>query len=264
MNPFKKSFWELGQKEKRSLIHFVILIVIIILVPIILENVFSKGVFESDHLGIQDWQLDSTKILDSSGLIFPKGNNETALFSKSTHSSDFNKNLENEKKFQFDPNSNNLEVWKKTGLPDYKIKMILHYLEKGGHFNQKEDLKKIYCINNIDFIQLESHIQIPNRNYHLKHNLKFPSDNENHVKIFSRFLKSSVQLHKVNINEAEFLEFRNSLGLSTPEIYDILNFRKINGLFSDIRELKNLHILNLSTYNKVEKFLTLRNDIYDK
>lgn len=62
--------------------------------------------------------------------------------------------------FKFDPNGLAVVDWKRLGLSERQIRMIKNYEAKGGRFREKEDLKKIYAINEMDYIRLAPYIEI--------------------------------------------------------------------------------------------------------
>jgi competence ComEA-like helix-hairpin-helix protein len=62
--------------------------------------------------------------------------------------------------FSFDPNGLSVEKWKRLGLQDWQIKVIKNYEAKGGRFYKKEDLAKIYGIQEELFRRLEPYITI--------------------------------------------------------------------------------------------------------
>ena len=66
--------------------------------------------------------------------------------------------------FYFDPNVLPFEGWKKLGIREKTIGTIQNYLNKGGHFNKPEDLKKIYGIRPDEYIRLEPYIKIATTN----------------------------------------------------------------------------------------------------
>ncbi len=63
--------------------------------------------------------------------------------------------------FAFNPNNLPLDDWRRLGFSDKQIKVIKNYESKGGKFNSKEDLKKMYCISEKDYSRIESYIDIP-------------------------------------------------------------------------------------------------------
>jgi DNA uptake protein ComE-like DNA-binding protein len=65
--------------------------------------------------------------------------------------------------FRFNPNHLPDDQWRKLGLSDRQIGMIDHYQAKGGKFNYKTDLQKIYAITAGDYQRLEPYINLPGR-----------------------------------------------------------------------------------------------------
>ncbi len=62
--------------------------------------------------------------------------------------------------FFFDPNILPDEGWLKLGLNSREVKTIRRYIDKGGHFFQNKDLRKIYGINDSVYSALEPYMQI--------------------------------------------------------------------------------------------------------
>lgn len=63
--------------------------------------------------------------------------------------------------FAFDPNQLTYEQGVQLGLSPKLSHTIVNYLEKGGRFGRKEDLKKIYGMTEADYKRLEPYIQLP-------------------------------------------------------------------------------------------------------
>ena len=62
--------------------------------------------------------------------------------------------------FPFDPNQISVRGWRKLGLSDRQIQVIMHFKEAGGKFYRKRDLLKIYGINKADYERLKGYIFI--------------------------------------------------------------------------------------------------------
>ncbi|GIV34215.1 MAG: hypothetical protein KatS3mg031_1750 [Chitinophagales bacterium] len=62
--------------------------------------------------------------------------------------------------FYFDPNNLSEDAWKQLGLPDKIVRTIMSYRARGGRFYRKEDLKKIYGMQDTFYVRLEPYIQI--------------------------------------------------------------------------------------------------------
>src|SRR5215203_2527125 len=54
------------------------------------------------------------------------------------------KNFQAGELFSFDPNTLNIEGWRRLGLTERTARTIGKYISKGGHFYKAEDLKKIW------------------------------------------------------------------------------------------------------------------------
>lgn len=65
--------------------------------------------------------------------------------------------------FPFDPNTLSPTEWDSMGVPAYLWRTIGNYLSAGGSFRYKEDLKRIYVMENEVYRQLEPFIQLPDR-----------------------------------------------------------------------------------------------------
>jgi DNA uptake protein ComE-like DNA-binding protein len=63
----------------------------------------------------------------------------------------------------FDPNELSAEEWEGMGLPGYVGRSIRNYLSAGGRFRYREDLKRIYLMEEDWYHQLEPFISLPRR-----------------------------------------------------------------------------------------------------
>lgn len=61
----------------------------------------------------------------------------------------------------FDPNDLSVEAWVDMGIPAYVANSIRNYMEAGGTFRYREDLRRIYLMKEQWYVQLEPHIQLP-------------------------------------------------------------------------------------------------------
>jgi competence ComEA-like helix-hairpin-helix protein len=60
----------------------------------------------------------------------------------------------------FDPNTASIDVMERAGLPVYLAERIVKYREKGGVFRKKEDLKRLYGMNDALYARIEPYIEI--------------------------------------------------------------------------------------------------------
>lgn len=68
--------------------------------------------------------------------------------------------------FNFDPNTADFQDLKKLGLSDEISNRIIKYRESGGSFNTKQDLQKIYGLDEEKFRELQPYILLSTINEH--------------------------------------------------------------------------------------------------
>jgi competence protein ComEA len=128
----------------------------------------------------------------------------------------------------FNPNTLSREGWEKMGLSEKQSRIILNYVEKGGRFRRKEDLRKIYGLRPEQEQELEPFVRIPSDSARPK--TSFPKND----------LLPPLPPHSTKLKEGENLEINgaDSVALLTlPCIgpafaHRILAYRKkIGGFF---------------------------------
>jgi DNA uptake protein ComE-like DNA-binding protein len=161
----------------------------------------------------------------------------------------------NIERFDFDPNHLSIEEWKRLGLNDKQIKVIQNYEAKGGKFLNKNDLKKMYCIPEKQYLSLESYISIPEteNNFH-----PFPKNKNESLKPKKIILElnSADSLHLISLNGIggfyahAILKYKAQLGgfYSTKQLLEIWKFDE-NKLISienkitiDTTQIKKINI----------------------
>ncbi|MEP7263167.1 MAG: helix-hairpin-helix domain-containing protein [Bacteroidota bacterium] len=117
--------------------------------------------------------------------------------------------------FEFDPNIIDEQQWKSLGLGERTIHSIRNYISKGGHFYKKEDFKKIYNLDEKDYLRLEPYISITGNKPDQKNKtdeIKKPKELVM-VEINSATLDELMKLPMVGEKRAEqIMKYRNRLG----------------------------------------------------
>lgn len=65
--------------------------------------------------------------------------------------------------FTFDPNTLNQEGWLRLGFTERQATMILNYRARGGRFFRKEDLQRIYAIDERDYQRIAPYVVIASK-----------------------------------------------------------------------------------------------------
>ena len=269
-----KNYLSFTRKDMKGILSLCILIAVLVLAPLLLQYCLNGGQSKLDYKNIQlQYAINSSAMKQLKNSVSSKYEAQGDKFIRHQEAKEnkvyLNNRLNvNEKiglahEFKFDPNTCSESTWNLTGLAPYKIKMILHYLQKGGNFKSADAIHKIYCLNDSDCNRLIPHIRLAVTNSKWISQNQFPYK-ENRFKSKLTSYESSTWNAgnksfngKINLNKADFSTFHKLNKLSYKNICDILRYRESNGEFTDIRELKNLGLIDAQTYSKVIQFLTL-------
>ncbi len=162
--------------------------------------------------------------------------------------------------FYFDPNNLNQTEWRKLGLPDRLIQTILHYIEKGGHFRKAEDLKKLYGLQNSDFLRLLPFVRITNTPKDLQASSDkvpeslFASQKPKKTDAFSTAKKFNV----TDINLADSADWSRLPGIGEKLASRIVHFREKLGGFYQVDQLGETFGLPDSSFQKIKPYLRLK------
>jgi competence protein ComEA len=153
-----KDHFYLNRGEQRAML--VLFAVIILVYGMLIFSRLQPGRQTTDTIAFArevkafERQIDSAGIFRSGQLTRGKMNN----YSKNYMPDEKTRPLT---PFTFDPNTLPEKGWLKIGLPEKLVRTILNYTAKGGHFYQKEDLRKIYGLTVSQYTTLEPFIAIP-------------------------------------------------------------------------------------------------------
>nr|NQU94550.1 helix-hairpin-helix domain-containing protein [Bacteroidota bacterium] len=114
--------------------------------------------------------------------------------------------------YVFDPNSMNKKDWRDIGLSDRQAGVIVNFMNAGGKFEVKEDLKAVYSITEKDYKRLERYIDLPYR-----------SDVKKGIK------KDDPEIFVVEINSADSSELVKLKGIGPSFAKRIIKYRELLG-----------------------------------
>ncbi|WP_035842644.1 helix-hairpin-helix domain-containing protein [Crocinitomix catalasitica] len=153
---------------------------------------------------------------DQSDLIVTQFKKEKLAEVKEYKSQQFEKK-DKESIRNFDPNSLDKEGWIKWGFSDKQANAILNYLSKAGPLEYKEQLKKIYVINEYQFNKMSPYILLPSQ-----------IDAE-----------SNLPIERIEINTATIEELKSIKGIGEYYASSIVEAREKHGGFTDFSMLKS-------------------------
>jgi competence protein ComEA len=138
--------------------------------------------------------------------------------------------------FVFDPNTASLQEFQKLGLSEKQASTIKNYLNKGGSFKTKEDLKKIYGISADQYNQLEPYIFIEKTE-------PTKESQEEHV------------LLKIELNSSTAEQLSNIKGIGEYTAKAIITYRNKLGGFVNINQLTDIKSINIEQFNSIKSQL---------
>ncbi len=240
INSWIKSVVTLNKSEQRAILFILFLILIVIVINLIMPFLIKKetndySVFKKD---IENFRKTQQLLADS--IRIEQLQNRGKL----------NKELAEQKlnPFPFNPNQLPEEVWLQLGLSEKQVETIKNYEAKGGKFNRKEDLRKMYSISDAEYNILEPFIRTPS-NFKTK-----ISPIESKIEERKPEVKK-IKYLDVEINTADSSVFVNSLKMQPWIAARIINYRDLLGGYFKPAQLREVYGFDSSNYYKIEKFL---------
>ncbi len=165
-----------------------------------------------------------------------KKNYNSSYFHNNSKKPDFS--AHSDSLFTFDPNNTNRKEWKSLGFSDKQINTINKYLAKGARFKKKEDLKKIYVINEEQYKKVEEYIVI----------------NEDNVVENKKEKVTDIIIDINNLNESQLKELG---GFWKYIAKNTIKFRELLGGFYMKEQLKDVYGMKPEFYNRIVKSIKI-------
>lgn len=147
--------------------------------------------------------------------------------------------------FNFNPNNLTDNDWQRLGLTGKQVQTIKNYEIKGGKFRHKEDVKKMYCIPEKQYLSLEPYIQIPTEK-------RIPPDYE----IARSAIKNSkFAITIVELNSADSAQLTKIKGIGSFYAKTIINYRNLLGGFVARAQLMEMWKFDFDKFEEVEKYI---------
>jgi DNA uptake protein ComE-like DNA-binding protein len=152
--------------------------------------------------------------------------------------------------FAFDPNTISMEQWVKLGLPKWKARIINNYLDKGGRFYKKEDLKKIYGITDQEYARLKPYMNIIKEKSSL-------DDNDRAVKEAKANRPVPVKKprpRRFSLNQSDSITLQKIPGIGPVYSSRIVRYREMLGGFANLAQLNEVYGIDTSLIPVLEKY----------
>lgn len=142
--------------------------------------------------------------------------------------------------FPFDPNTATEEELLSLGLPKGVVKVMLRFRERGGKYRRKEDLKKIYILDEADYLRVEPYIHIAADAGAIpvvSLDIPQPYDNQKNITI--------------DINNSDAEAWQQLRGIGPAFSGKITRFREALGGFVSVEQVAETRGLPDSTFQKI-------------
>ncbi|MBL4624090.1 MAG: helix-hairpin-helix domain-containing protein [Flavobacteriales bacterium] len=207
-------------------------------------------------LGLKDWQINVIHNYESKGGVFRTKADVKKMYGIKEEqydrlepyiripSADIKelkiKRFEEPTLFQFNPNNLSEAKWKMLGLKDWQIKIIYNYESKGGSFQSKEDVGKIYGIKPEMYEKWKPYIMIP-------------------LESIARQTDSTKQLEwqLVELNSADSLGLVSVRGIGPTYAKRILKYRYRLGGYLKLQQLQEVYGITEENYPNIAAQLQL-------
>jgi DNA uptake protein ComE-like DNA-binding protein len=153
--------------------------------------------------------------------------------------------------FEFNPNNLSERGWKKLGLNDGLINVIINYRKNGGVFYKKADLKKIYGLDQALYSKLEPFILIKEDHQEGREkNAEIQQISEN-----KEIEKSPPPV--INVNKADTFRLLLVDGIGPTYAKRICKYRELLGGFHTKEQIKEVYGINDTVYKNISKSLEI-------
>lgn len=223
------SYFSVSKREFNGMFVFIFIMVLVFLAP----YVYEKLTYEPITVKIETLNT-SFDTVETKGY---KNNYYNNVSTKGKHSEGI--------LFTFNPNTLTLAGWVKLGLSPKQASSILKYVEKGGKFYKKEDVKKMYAISPANYQRFESYINIPQQS-------KFENSKPlfNHVNY--QVVNKPTEKVMVEINSADSATLTTISGIGPAFAARILKYKNRIGGFANIEQLKEVYGFDSVKYQQIK------------
>lgn len=244
-----KDYFTFNQKERRGIIVLLVIIMLLfagrILMPYLVSNDTAidpdlKAETEAFSKSLKAEKKTAEKKLYSTGKAEPYPVEEFNLF-------------------PFDPNELPRKKWLVMNMDPQLVNTIKNYLEKGGHFYKKEDLKKIYGMSNEVYTALEPYIRISKTDA--------DNDREEASPAYAN-IPDSVKKRKkhwkpitVDVNASDTVQMMRLKGVGAYYARRILKFRDMLGGFATKAQLLEVYGIDSARYLQFESQIQLNDTL---
>jgi DNA uptake protein ComE-like DNA-binding protein len=244
-----KDYFYFTKTERNGIVVLLILIIVIILLPFIYPLFFPVKVYDFSEFDrkVDRYEQMLAEYHEARMTI------ETSYEREASSRTTLSLNL-----FPFDPNNLSREEFLEMGISERVAGNIINYRKAGGSFRFREDLKRIYSINDEMYNQLENYISLPSREEHLATRAKERqfqlSQQDSLQRTTARPSWAEVML---DINKADSLEWQKIRGIGEVFSRRITSYRDLLGGYYSTAQLLEVFGMDSTRYEQIKPHIFL-------
>lgn len=220
-----KCFYSFTQSERRGIALLMIILLIVVLLVAILP---LRRPSATNYVAFADSiaEYEQTLLADTANL---KQNKVYSIHHSAKHLSPF----------PFNPNTLPIEGWIKMGFTPKQAKALDNYRKAGATFKTKEDVKKIFFIDEEEYAIIEPYIEIKS----ISPNMTTVNNNRNVVsKQYSLIIE---------LNTADTTDLKELRGIGSVFAARIVKYRNLLGGFYQKEQLLEVYGMSDELYSKI-------------
>lgn len=213
-----KNYFTFSNSDRNAVIILSVILFLLITGTKIIDHFGANEQFKINKTEIQAVQLSGNQknVLPSNQKHYSdKPYNQTEVISGNDISNENETSLHT-----FNPNVFNENDWTQFGASTKLISTIQNYLTKGGYFKNADDLKKIYGLSDLLFIQVKPYLLFDTI-----------SNNSN---------KPILAYEKLDLNVADSAALDNLKGVGNYTASKIIRYRNLLGGYYSVDQLKEI------------------------
>lgn len=220
MKTWIKNFLSITKKEWNGLV------VLVVLIALVLASPYVYQLFHKDNtINFKEFDKAAAQMNKADGNLG---------FTADCVSSD--QKATKPVMFPFNPNNLSEAQWRQLGLSVHQAEVIKHYVDKGGRFYVKEDIKKIYTISPSDYKRLEPYIDIPETEHQ------------------SKKIKAG---EVIELNTADSAKLTELNGIGGSFAVRIIRYRTRLGGFYKKEQLKEVYGIDSLKYEEIRNYVSV-------
>lgn len=170
--------------------------------------------------------------------------------------------------FEFDPNTADSLTLSRLGLRSYVVRNLIKYRNKGGRFRKKDDLARIYGLNEADYKQLEPYIAIKDSPQGTPSKIQIATKEQPEPAYEDpKEVRRSVSVRQekylpgtlVDINRADTAEFKKIPQIGSVYARRMVKYRELLGGYCRKEQLLEVYGMDRALYESVLPWLSLEN-----